>query len=460
MRDRGHAMGRTMTGATWPLGAYAAGDEVRYLTLEPDGPAVAARAQAGDAPLPARSVALPALAWDEREMAQERGVSFADLPDPRPLFGYEGAPPPSRGADGIGLTHFVVGPVHAGIIEPGRFSFSSGGETVVSLDTQLGYAHRGIERFLEGRSALAAAPHVARICGSCSAARSHAYALALERLAGVVVPGRVALARLVVCELERFWNHVGDLAMSAGAAGWAPGSIRGLSLKEAAVRLCALATGHRLGFDAIVPGGVSPATLSDRPALRAALERFASDLEGYLRALFGNASVLSRWRHTGVVTHEVARAFALVGPTRRAVGDPLDVRSFAPYGAYRDVAVAPIVAHGGDVFARCAVKRDELRASLALVRDALTALDGVDLVPAPSEIALPRGTTMASVEGPRGAETAIVHVDGDGRIARFHLISASFRTWPALAHAMGDAIAPDFPLVNKSFNLCYACADR
>jgi Ni,Fe-hydrogenase III large subunit len=445
-----------------PLGAYAAGGDAHYLFLEPGGPLAVTFPLESEAGLHSFANTVPLFAWDEREMSDERGVRFADLPDPRPFRAHGGTMPAAVVASGTGLMHMVVGPVHAGIIEPGRFTFSSGGESVVYLDAQLGYGHRGVERALEGAAAVDAARRVARICGGCSAARSHAYALALEELAGLTVAPEVELGRLVVCELERIYNHLADLAASSAGAGWAPGFANGMALKERAMRACAQVSGHRLLFDAIVPGGLSAGVLRSPEELRVELSELADDVERYVGGLFGNGSVVSRWLHTGGVPHEIARAFGAVGPAHRASHGQRDVRTFASYGAYRRLMVNVSSHTGGDVFARCSVKRDELQESFRLVEEALTTLD--DAAPGSAhdvlEVVPARGTAIAVVEGPRGAETLALHVDGTGRLERLHAISASYRNWPLVVRAMEGNIIPDFPLVNKSFNLCYACVDR
>jgi len=445
-----------------PLGAYADSRAVYYLFLGADsGPYALSRTRDDDArALPAVSVTCPVFAWDEREMADERNVRFERLPDARPFrAACDGTMPDAVVAEGAGLMHFVVGPVHAGIIEPGRFTISSGGETVVHLDAQLAYQHRGVELQLEGLPAPSVSRNVARICGGCSASRSFAYARALEELAGVAVTPEVELARLVLAELERIYNHLADLAASAAGAGWGPGFARGMALKEEAMRLCQLAGGHRLLFDAIIPGGVNSNVLTDRGRCREDLVRLEAAVEGYLRSLFGNASVTARWHRAGVVTHETARALGAVGPAHRASRGNVDVRTFAPYGAYRRLPVRVARATSGDVFARCRVKRDELRESLRLIREALAELGDATL-PNAQPMQVTAGIALTAVEGPRGAETVAVHVAADGRIERLHVVSASYRNWPLVARAMDGNIVPDFPLVNKSFNLCYACADR
>lgn len=440
------------------LGAYADFAALHYLFLVNGGPYRLSYELDAERSAQAVSGEVPLFAWDEREMAQERGVRFADLPDSRPLRAKNGTMPEAVVAHGSGLMHFVVGPVHAGIIEPGRFTFSSGGETVVHLDAQLGYSHRGVERALEDMLAVDAAPLVARICGGCSASRSYAYALALEAIARSETPGDVDLARLVLGELERIYNHVADLAASASGAGWGAGFARGMALKEEAMRLCWVASGHRLLFDAIAPGGVVPHAVADRRLLTVEVSRLEERTARYLDAVFGNASLTSRWKGAGILSHETARVFGALGPAHRASRGKTDVRAFAPYGAYCQRPLRIAQAAGGDAFARCQVKRAELAESFRLILEALGELGNAPLSPVVA-LDIGSGSAIGVVEGPRGAETVALDVDA-GRIKRLHVISASYRNWPLVAKAMDGNIVPDFPLVNKSFNLCYACVDR
>ena len=238
------------------------------------------------------------------------------------------------------------------------------------------------------------------------------------------------------------------------------GFVNGMALKERAMRLCEAAGGHRLLFDAIVPGGVGDGVFRQPAQLGADLSALAKDVEKYLATLFGNGSVVSRWQRTGVVSQEVARAFGAVGPAHRASRGTVDVRTFSPYGVYGRFALHVPAEVSGDAFARCSVKRDELRESLRLCEFALSLLGRARPPAAERAFPIPCGRTLATVEGARGAETLAVHVDEQGRLERLHAISASYRNWPVVARAMDGNIVPDFPLVNKSFNLCYACVDR
>ena len=442
-----------------PLGAYASREGSHYLFLERTG-AFALSQRFGEVPIaPSLAATFPLFAWDEREMQDEWGVRVENLPDARPYFAHDGVLPAAILASGTGVMHAVVGPVHAGIIEPGRFTFSTGGETVIHLDAQLGYAHRGVERRLAGMPVIDAAPSIARICAGCSASRSYAYALALEALAGIEIERGADLARLVVAELERIYNHLADLAASAAGAGSGPGFARGMALKERAMRLCRLATGHRLLFDAIVPGGVSATTLREPQPVYSELAALESAVESYLEKLFANVSLVARWRQAGVVGHDTVRAFGAVGPAHRASKGQLDLRAFTPYGAYRSIPTRVAAASSGDAFARCRVKRDEIRESFRLIGEALSQWEP-PAPSAPGAVAIPAGFALGVTEGPRGTEAVAVHVGRDGCIERFHAISASYRNWPIVVRAMEGNIVPDFPLVNKSFNLCYACVDR
>jgi Ni,Fe-hydrogenase III large subunit len=457
--DLGGTVVRTCT-THEPLGAYAAADRLHYLFVDSQG-VLDLTSPRTDPERPSAAVAgeIPLFDWHEREMRDTRGVALTGSPNERPLFIADGTVPPALAAEGKGVSLIVVGPVHAGIIEPGRFTFSSGGETVIHLDAQLSYSRRGVERFLQGLDAVEAAPRVARICAACSVARSWSYARALEHLAGIVCDEATEWARLLFAELERLYNHIFDLASSSAGAGYGHGQTHGLALKERVHRICAAASGHRFLFDAIVPGGVRSSESFDPRALALEIERLRGAVEAYLDALFGNRSLVRRFETAGRVSAETARAFGTVGPARRASGGTIDMRSYVPYGAYRSAPPECFTQAAGDVAARCTVKRSEISESFKLVDRALSELGGY-IPPAPQPLRAGSGTITTVTEGPRGAETASVTCDELGRLARVHFISASYRNWPTVLRAMEGNIVPDFPLVNKSFNLCYACADR
>ncbi len=430
-----------------PLGAYATSARANYLFLEQTGVhALVVPLRPGLEIPPCANVA-PLFDWDEREMHAERGVSFA-LTDAR-----------SAPAAAKEMTIAVAGPVHAGVIEPGRFTFLTGGESIARLDVTLQYSARGMERALEERDAIDAARLVARICAGCTVSRSLAYALALEALAGVECDEKSALARVVLAELERIYNHLFDLASTAAGAGYGRAQFAGLRLKERVMRMNALHGGNRMLFDAIVPGGVAVGVLREAIELRRELMLLREDVSRYIERFFAADSFVSRMRDAGTISHAMARTHGAVGPALRATGEPFDVRAYAPYGAYRTLAPVVASANAGDALARCHVKADEILASLTLAERALDQL-GTRVPVEPVRVMVSAGRTVTLTEGPRGTETIALECDGRGALQRFHAISASYRNWPVVAVAMHDNIVPDFPLVNKSFNLCYACADR
>lgn len=355
-------------------------------------------------------------------------------------------------------TTIVVGPVHAGIIEPGRFTFTSGGESIARLDAQFGFSHRGVEKRIAGHTIDEAAPLVARVCGGCSVNRSWAYALAVERIAGVKLDVSVEYARLALAELERLYNHAFDLASTCAGAGYAYGQMRGLRLKERIQRLCGVVARHRLLFDAIVPGGVGAELFADRSGARAALRAIQREFESYGEALFATNSLVSRLEGSGRVPHHAARELGAVGPAWRASGGTDDVRATAPYGAYDLITPAVTTLHEGDAGARARVKLAEALESARLIEAALGALGEAPIAPR-LRIGAASGNAVVLVEGPRGEERVGIEVAG-GHVTRFAMTAASQRNWPVVVRAMEGNIIADFPLVNKSFNLCYACADK
>ncbi|HET9095645.1 MAG TPA: nickel-dependent hydrogenase large subunit [Candidatus Baltobacteraceae bacterium] len=362
-------------------------------------------------------------------------------------------------ASGRGITEVVVGPVHAGIIEPGRFRIGTNGETIASFEMQFGFAHRGVETALIGRDAVGAAPAIARICGGCTAARSWAYARALEDLAGVCVDERSELARLLFAELERIYNHIFDLGAACAGAGYGYGRTAALGLVERVHRVCARLSGHRFLFDAIVPGGVRGEAFEGGAAVIAELETIRGDLERLVHDVLANDSVRRRFEGAGILSARSVRELGGVGPARRACGDPLDARIENPYGAYARIMPFIATQSGGDVAARFRVKTQELRESLRLASCALEHLGGAKL-PAPQKPEVGAGSTTGIAEGARGVETMRVRTGARGALQSVSIISASARNWPLVARAMEGNIVPDFPLVNKSFNLCYACMDK
>ncbi len=429
-----------------PLGAYAYGDLVRYLFLDAHGIREIETTLGDGDEVFSCTAQWPLFERDEREMRDRQDIAFAE------------ESPSDPHVEGRGLMTTVVGPVHAGIIEPGRFIFQNAGETIVYLAAQFGFSTRDIEDRLTGRDAHDAASSIARVCGACSVARSWSYARALEAIAGMEVARPHDLVRLVLAELERLYNHLFDLASTSAGAGYGAAQIEGLRLKERVHRLCARHAGHRFLFDTVVPGGVREGLLDDAEGLRAEIPGLRDAIRRFEVMLLTSESTVRRFSGAGIVTSEVADAFGAVGPALRASGGSADARALVRYGAYASYTPHVMTVHEGDVLARIRVKFGEALEALRLIEAALDELAGTR-VRAPAEAPRVSGHAIGVCEGARGSETVAVDL-ADGALERIHIISASFRNWPIVIRAMEDNIVPDFPLVNKSFNLCYACADR
>ncbi|MEX1173909.1 MAG: NADH-quinone oxidoreductase subunit C [Chloroflexota bacterium] len=450
----------------------------------PHGP-VRFRAQLplDDPSYPSLARLVPAAHWDEREVKDLFGIIPTGIPDPRRLVLHERYPsgyhplrkdvaadvqPPLGDrhyvpfeADGDGVYQLPVGPIHAGVIEPGHFRFSAVGERVLHIDARLFFTHRGIEKLVEGRPFDAALPVIERACGVCTVTHALAFAMAVEELTGTQVPDRARWARIVLAELERVYNHVGDLGNICAGVGFQPGVARLGLLKEHLLRLSDGIVGHRYLMGVVGPGGLrldlDPHGLA---ALGAELDPVSHGLAAAVRMVIRSDGVMSRLRGTGLVPTDLARALGATGVAARASGIRDDLRRDAPYGAYADLDVDPMVANAGDVAARFHVRAQEAQHSIHLLRQALAALPpGPVRVPL-AEAATPGDVALSRVEGPRGVSRIWLRAGTGGTVDRLRLRSASFANWPVVAAAVPGDLVPDFPLINKSFELCYACTDR
>ncbi|HMM55316.1 MAG TPA: NADH-quinone oxidoreductase subunit C [Candidatus Desulfobacillus sp.] len=363
---------------------------------------------------------------------------------------------------GEGAHEVPVGPIHAGTIEPGHFRFSVVGERVLRLEQRFGYAHKGIERLFAGMGLDEGARLAGRVSGDSTCAYAWAYADAVEAACGANPPPRALGLRALMLERERVANHLGDLGAMGNDAGLAFGLAQFSRLREDWLRLNARLFGHRLLMDCIVPGGA--ALDLDAPALSLVVEQCEAvgrEVRALRRIYDEHAGLQDRFLTTGVLDIALARELSLSGLAARASGLILDGRAhrqgYTPPPPWAALGVRPASDERGDVAARAAVRFAEVAESLRLLRELAVGLPAGDirvgLAPAAS------GAGLGVVEGWRGEVIVGVALDAQGRLARVHPHDPSWQAWPALERAVLNDIIPDFPLINKSFNLSYSGAD-
>jgi len=388
--------------------------------------------------------------------------------DYRPLTANTEAPPnPEPRADdyafvrvrGDGVHEIPVGPVHAGIIEPGHFRFSVVGEKVLRLEERLGYVHKGIEQLFARTRLVEGHRLAARVSGDSAVAYSWAYCQALEALAACAVPPRARWLRALSLEAERIANHLGDLGALGNDAGFAFGLAQFSRLKEVWLRATQAALGSRYLLDFVVPGGVAAEVEPRHVAELAACARAVETETKVLRDIFDeHPGVRDRFVGTGIVTTDLARELGLVGLAARASGQDRDLRADLPCEPYDRLSVRKCVRSEGDVAARVAVRFDELVESTRLIAAIAAELPGGAVR---ADVAIPTAgpTAVGAIEGWRGAVLVALTAGEDGGIRRCHPHDPSWQNWPALEHAIIGNIVPDFPLINKSFNLSYSGHD-
>jgi Ni,Fe-hydrogenase III large subunit len=343
-----------------------------------------------------------------------------------------------------------VGPVHAGMIEPGHFRFSVAGETVLRLKARLWYVHRGVEKAFEGRPVDGAVALAERISGDTAAGHALAHSLAVESAAGVTLPAPAERLRALLVELERLYNHAADLGALANDVGFSLANAHALRIREQLLRLNAQVTGHRLLRGAIRPGGVTVRALPDPQSLRS----IAADLAEVTDLTLANTVVHDRFAGTSVLPAEDAQALGCLGYVARASGVRSDARVEHPS---TELPVVEAGSTAGDVLARYQVRRDEFANSVELACTLVeTHRGGLDWT---TSLPRGRGAGVGIAEGWRGTIVHRVEVDADGRFTRSKVVDPSWFNWPALPVVMTDTIVPDFPLTNKSFNLSYAGND-
>jgi Ni,Fe-hydrogenase III large subunit len=398
--------------------------------------------------------------WDEREAHDLYGVRFSGHEPLRALVDHPSDP---RGwmvpVEGDGVHQVAVGPIHAGVIESGHFRFHVVGERILALDLRLFYKHRGLERAAEGLPAADAIAYAQRACAACAVANSVAYAQAVEQALGMWPDRDLRVARTLALELERLYNHVHDISAICSGVGYAPGAMAFAALKDRAQQLNERVAGHRFLFGAIAVGrGMLALDAATADRARSELRDLRIDAAAAWRELEFAGSFQARLDGVGVLGGDAALRLGAVGPAARAAGIRIDARRRSPRLWYGGFLPSGPREPTGDVAARLGVRAAELETTCDLLEDLLARpLPMGETRPADESAALGVG----SVESARGATTCVVELTGGRpRVRRLHLRTGSYANWPALAEATAGNLLPDFPLINKSFELCYACADR
>ena len=436
--------------------------------------------------LPADDPRLPSLASlsfpasrFEREMHDLYGIVPINHPLPRrlvrhahwpagwyPMRHNAGPPPPFTDTEsypflevkGDGVYEIPVGPVHAGIIEPGHFRFSVVGESILKLKARLWFTHRGVEKLFEGRGTTDGIQLAERISGDTTAAHALAHSLAVEDALGIIMPEPAQRLRALIIELERLYNHATDLGALANDVGFSLADTHAQRIREQLMRINKATTGHRLLRGAISPGAVELLALPDATQLAG----LAKDLAEVAKLTLANSVVRERYTGTAVLTRNQAHDLGCLGYVARASGLSTDARLEHPI---TELPLTPLTKASGDVLARFTIRRDEFAASTQLAIDLISTADLLSFRNAPSETAsspqLPDAVRsgVGIVEGWRGTIVHRVEVGSDGRLTRAKIVDPSWFNWPALPIALANTIVPDFPVINKSFNLSYAGND-
>ncbi len=384
-----------------------------------------------------------------------------DFDERRPAARVGGQFRPYRPVTGEGVFHLPVGPVHAGIIEPGHFRFGVAGEPVLYLQLRLFYVHKGIEKRFERLPWRHGIFLAESISGDTAVGHALAYAHAIERLAGVEPPPRAKRLRVVLLELERVYNHVADIGAIATDVAFSVPASRAQVLREELLRIHEHLFGSRLLRGCVALGGVKcEITVGRRKELLLQLKRFEREFDDLVTLLIDSGTFTDRVDGTGILETQVARELGVVGVAARASGLDLDLRRDQPHDAYSGRRFEVPVEAGGDVRARLMVRAREVEQSLSILGQVLEDLPGGPvLCPLPDHLP-PNASALGWAEAWRGECLHWVRSDAQGRLDRVKVSDPSFKNWPALVRAVPGNIVPDFPVINKSFNLSYSGNDR
>lgn len=462
-------------GAFYNYYIFERSDDPCYLALR-------AAIPAGDARFPSLASALPAVNWQEREIHDWFGIVAEDHPNPRRvalhdnwpdvhplrkdfpldtvLPAFEGERHVYRPTLGEGVFQVPVGPVHAGIIEPGHFNFAVAGEPILYLQLRMFYKHKGTEKLFEHLPVAKGVYLAESISGDSAFSHGTAFCQAVEAAAAVEVPFRAATIRTIMLELERVYNHVADIGAIAMDVGFVVANALGGRLREMVLDLNEELSGSRLLRGVVCIGGVRRDwTAAQVSALSGALDTVEREF-GELVALIGSSdSTRDRLEHTGILSPEKAAALGIVGVGGRASGIDLDVRRDHPYAAYTHLSWRVPVYREGDVLHRMQVRIDEVKESIGMIRAAAENLPAGPYR-APARPIPPGRCALSAVEGWRGEIIHWIRTGPENRLERCHIKDPSVNNWPALVEAVEGNIIADFPVINKSFNLSYSGTDR
>jgi len=458
------------------LGLWAAASTMHMAILdEPDAAIAVISLECPDRSYPSVGAHHPPALRLERTVKDLFGLSAEGSPDTRPWLDHDqwgvrvplgdriqavSRPPSYRflPVEGDGVHQIAVGPVHAGIIEPGHFRFTASGETVVRLEQQLGYTHKGIEGLMAGANLERAVELAGRVSGDSTVAYAYAFSKAAEAAMDFVVPDRAVWLRALLSELERVANHLGDIGAICNDASFTLIHAHCSVLRESILRAANAAFGHRLMRGIIVPGGVTR-DIDDRGTemIQAALDNIRLRFPALIELYDNTASLQDRTVDTGVLKPALAKQYAAGGFIGRASGRSFDARRTLAYPPYDDLRIEVPLLHEGDVNARVWIRVREVEQSLSLIDQILARLpEGPSRIDVEHRREAREG--MAVVEGFRGEVMVWLRLR-DGRIERCHLRDPSWFQWPLLEAAIEDNIVADFPLCNKSFNCSYSGHD-
>ncbi len=434
--------------------------------------------------LPSQATIYPAANRSERHTQDMFGIQFAGHPDNRrwtrhkawpegsyPLredFPVQGTPDaitlPDMDyqfvkSDGAGVYEIPVGPVHAGIIEPGHFRFQAVGELILNLEERLGYVHKGIEKIAEGRTPESLARLAGRVSGDTTVGHTWAACRAMEQAAGITIPPRAALIRGILAERERVANHMGDMGAICNDVAFIFAQMQFTRLRELWLRTNAHIFGHRLLMDRIIPGGVlCDLTEASCALIKQEISQLRKELADIMVAIDLNSTLEDRLYTAGYLSPELAGAYGTVGYVGRASGQSFDVRKDAVYAPYDQVTFKVAVESQGDIASRFWVRHKELNAALKLIEQFIDLLSPGDIC-ASWKAPVAGAESLGIVEGWRGEIASYIRFDADNKIARFYPRDPSILNWPALEKLVLDNIVPDFPVCNKSLNGSYSGND-